>query len=485
MHNSTELTDTDLKALWQSIDWKQVESSVSNLQARIARAALEKRWNEVKRLTRLLTRSYYAKLLAVRQATTSKGKNTPGVDGTIWKTPADKMRGALSLNDRGYRAMPLKRIYIPKKNGKQRPLSIPTIRDRTMQALFALALAPIEYSTGDRSSFGFRKRRSTKDACHQACNCLSKKYSARWILEADIKACFDMISHIWLLNHIPIRKSILRQFLKAGFFEGSRLFPTTSGTPQGGVVSPILANMVLNGLEEVLGKRFYSTKKGIIDKANNNRHKVNLIRYADDLVITADSEEIAEEIKKILIEFLHERGLQLSEEKTHITHISKGFTFLGWEFRKFKDKLLICPSKDSISSYTEKIHKILRHGRSWSQDAVISAINPITRGWCNYHKHTAASKTFSKLDHVTFNMLYAWAKRKHPNESRTVIVDKYWHRKGSRKWVFSTKTQELIELSKTKIWRPCMVRLDMNPFLDTEYFEERQSKGHIDKNSLF
>jgi len=203
---------------------------------------------------------------------------------------------------------------------------------------------------------------------------------------------------------------------------------------------------------------------------------VNLIRYADDLVITADSEEIAEEIKKIRIEFLHERGLQLSEEKTHITHILKGFTFLGWEFRKFKDKFLIRPSKDSISSYTEKIHKILRDGRSWSQDAIIIAINPIIRGWCNYHKHTSASKTFSKLDHVTFNMLYAWARRRHPNESRTVIVDKYWHRKGSRKWVFSTKTQTLIVLSKTKIWRPSIVRLDMNPFLDTEYFEERQKQ---------
>ncbi len=284
-----------------------------------------------------------------------------------------------------------------------------------------------------------------------------------------------MISHDWLLAHIPIKKSILKQFLQTGFLEGTRLFPTVAGTPQGGVISPILANMVLNGLEDVLGKRFYSNKKGTISK-DYNKYKVNFIRYADDLVISADSEETAEEIKKILSEFLHERGLQLSEEKTHITHISKGFTFLGWEFRKFKDKLLIRPSKKSIKSYTEKIHEILRKGRSWSQDAIISSINPITRGWCNYHKHTSASRTFSRLDHITFNMLYAWVKRRHPNESRKVTVDKYWHRKGSRKWVFATKTQELVTLSKTKIRRHHMVKLDKNPFLDINYFEERRKQ---------
>jgi RNA-directed DNA polymerase len=226
MHTSTDLTDTELKTLWQSLDWNQIENSVSNLQARIARAALEKRWNEVKRLTRLLTRSHSAKLLAVRQVTTSKGKNTPGVDGIVWKTPAEKMRGALSLNDRGYRALPLKRIYIPKKNGKLRPLSIPTIRDRAMQALFALALAPIEYATDDRSSFGFRKYRSTKDACHQVLNCLSKKHSAQWVLEADIKACFDTISHDWLLTHIPLKKKEYPTTISPGWL--SRRTPSVS-----------------------------------------------------------------------------------------------------------------------------------------------------------------------------------------------------------------------------------------------------------------
>ena len=483
MHNSTDLTDKELAAMWKAIDWKQAERTVSNLQARIARAALGKRWKDVRKLTRLLTRSYHAKLLAVRQVTTSKGKNTPGADGIVWRTQAAKMRGALNMDDKGYRAMPLLRTYIPKKNGKLRPLSIPTIRDRAMQALYALALSPVESATGDLSSFGFRKYRSSKDAYTYLFICLSGENSAQWVLEADIKSCFDMISHSWLLAHIPMKPNILKQFLKAGFLEGDRMFPSKSGTPQGGVLSPVLANMTLNGLENILGKIFYSNKKGVITK-KCNRHKVNIARYADDIVISADSYETAEEIKHILKEFLEERGLELSEEKTRITHINDGFTFLGWEFRKYNGKLIIKPSKESVKTCIEKIHDILRKGRSWTQDAIIAAINPIIRGWCNYHNHACASKTFSRMDHVIFMMIYSWVKRKHKGESRRVTVDKYWHRKGSRKWVFSTSTQELLSFSKTKIIRHRMAKRDKNPFLDVDYFEKRRKEMRRNKSFI-
>ena len=214
--NNTALSDKELTAQWNAIDWPRVENSVSNLQGRIARAAKEENWSDVSRLTRLITRSYYARVLAVRHVTSSKGKVTPGIDSTVWLTPAEKMRGALNLTTCRYRAQPLVRTYIPKKNGKLRPLSIPTIRDRAMQALFNMALSPIEYVTGDPSSFGFRKGRSQHDACHQVLNCLGRKCSATWVLEADIRACFDMISHDWLLRNIPMKTSILKQFLKAG-----------------------------------------------------------------------------------------------------------------------------------------------------------------------------------------------------------------------------------------------------------------------------
>jgi len=472
---NTVLSDKDLTAQWDAIDWPRVENSVSNLQTRIARAAKEKKWSDVSRLTRLLTRSYYARLLAVRQVTSSKGKTTPGIDSTVWLTPAEKMRGALNLTTRRYRAQPLVRTYIPKKNGKLRPLSIPTIRDRAMQALFNMALAPIEYVTGDRSSFGFRKGRSQHDACQQIRICLSKKSSATWVLEADIRACFDMISHDWLIANIPMKRSILKQFLKAGFMEGSQLHPTESGTPQGGVLSPTLANMVLNGLEGALGMAFYSTKSGRITK-NKNKHKVNLIRYADDMIITADTKETAERIKQILVEFLKERGLELSDEKTLTTHISEGFTFLGWTFRKFGDKFKSQPSKGSVQYIVGKVHEIVRKGRSWAQDSIIRELNPILRGWGNYHNNVSASKTFSNIDHVIFNMMYAWAKRRHPKEPRTTVAGKYWHQRGSRKWVFSTETQELIFLSKIKYQPYCMVQLDKNPYIDSNYFEIRSQK---------
>ncbi len=470
--NGADLSNSELTAQWNSIDWTYVKKSVSNLQKRITRAALDGKWHKVNKLIRLITHSYNAKILAVLKVTQSKGKNTPGIDGIVWRTPAEKMQAVYNLNTKGYKALPLKRKYISKKNGKFRPLSIPTIKDRAMQALFALALSPVEYATGDRSSFGFRKNRSTKDACELAFKCLSRKVSAQWILEADIKACFDMIDHNWLLTHIPMKRSILKQFLKAGFIEGSNFFPTTVGTPQGGVLSPILANMVLNGLEQVLGKRFYSRKNGTISKAIN-KNKVNLIRYADDMLITADSEKTAQEVKLILSEFLSERGLQLSEEKTKITHISTGFDFLGWTFRKFGDKLLIQPSNDSIKSLNDKIRDVLKAGRSWTQDAIIGNLNPIIRGWCNYHRHVAASKTFSKIDYTIYHKLYSWAKRRHPKESHKEAVDKYWCHRDSRKWVFATKTQELVSAKKVKILRHCLVKLDMNPYLDTEYFEKR------------
>lgn len=472
---NTALSDKELTAQWEAIDWPRVENSVSNLQTRIARAAKEENWSDVSRLTRLITRSYYARLMAVRQVTSSKGRATPGIDSIVWLTPAEKMRGALNLTTRGYRAQPLVRTYIPKKNGKLRPLSIPTIRDRAMQALFNMALAPIEYATGDQSSFGFRKGRSQHDACQQIRTCLSKKCSATWVLEADIRACFDMISHDWLIANIPMNKGILKKFLKAGFMEGSQLLPTDSGTPQGGVLSPTLANMVLNGLETLLGTTFYSTKGGKITK-KKNKHKVNLIRYADDMIITADTNETAERIKQILVEFLKERGLELSDEKTLITHISEGFTFLGWTFQKFGNKFRSRPSKGSVQSIVGKVHEIIRKGRSWAQESIIWNLNPILRGWGNYHNNVSASKTFSKIDHVIFNMCYAWAKRRHPKEPRKTVARKYWHRKGSRMWVFSTESQELFYLSKIKYQPYRMVQLDKNPYIDKEYFEKRGQK---------
>lgn len=299
----TELTDKEIAHQWETIDWNKAKEIVNNLQSRIARAAKDRNWNKVSKLSRLLTRSFYARVLAVRKVSENKGSKTPGIDGVIWQSPADKMRAALQLTNKGYHAKPLTRKYIRKKNGKLRPLSIPTLYDRAMQTLHALALSPVESATSDKTSFGFKPYRSTKDAFAYLHTCISKKNAPLWIVEGDIKACFDEINHDWILKNVPMNKRVLEEFLKSGYVENYHLFPTEKGTPQGGTISPIIANMVLNGLENVIGRTFYSRADGNIDKIHRNKHRIHYVRYADDFVITVDSPETALDILTLVKAF--------------------------------------------------------------------------------------------------------------------------------------------------------------------------------------
>ena len=299
------------------LDSSRAARNVRRLQARIVKATQEGRWNKVKALQRLLTHSHSGRVLAVKRVTENQGGRTPGVDREIWSDPETRLRAVLSLKSRSYRPKPLRRIYIPKKNGTLRPLGIPTMKDRAMQALYKLALDPVAETLADRNSYGFRPGRSTADAAGQCFIVLAQRTSARWVLEVDIKAFFDNLSHDWMLTHIPMNTGMLRKWLTAGFMEKGRVFSTVAGTPQGGICSPVLGTMALDGLEPLLERRFRS-------------RKVHTIRYADDLVITGDSRELLEqEVKPLVEEFMAERGLSLSPEKTRITHIRDGFDFLG------------------------------------------------------------------------------------------------------------------------------------------------------------
>jgi RNA-directed DNA polymerase len=241
---------------WHDINWRAVNENVRRLQARIVKATKEGKWGKVKALQHLLTHSFTGKALAVRRVTENQGKNTPGVDKVTWNTPESKWTAILDLKRRGYKPLPLRRVYIPKSNGKTRPLGIPTMKDRAQQALYQLALDPIAETTADPNSYGFRKERSSADAIGQCFNTLHRKSSAQWILEGDIKSCFDSISHEWLLAHVPMDKKILRRWLKAGYMEKETLLETDDGTPQGGIISPVLANLALDGLETEIRKRF-------------------------------------------------------------------------------------------------------------------------------------------------------------------------------------------------------------------------------------
>ena len=464
---------------WDTIDWKTARAYVKKLQMRIVKAQKEGHYSKVKSLQWLLTHSFYAKALAVKRVTSNSGKKTAGVDHELWLTPEAKFKAISRLHRRGYRPRPLRRQYIPKKNGKMRPLGIPTMTDRPMQTLYKFALEPISEICADPNSYGFRVGRSTHDAIEQCFTILAKKKSPVWILEGDIKGCFDHISHEWLTENIPTDTAILEKWLKCGFIETKKLFPTEEGAPQGGSISPVLMNMTLDGLERILKERFPTSKR---------KYMMNFVRYADDFIITGVSPDfLRNEVMPVVKAFLAERGLQLSEEKTVITHINDGFDFLGKNIRKYRGKLLIKPAKSSVKSILSKVRDIVKNNKSVRQEILIHKLNPVIRGWVNSQRFVVSSEVFSRVDFEIYKCLWQWAKRRHKKKSRKWIAGKYWHHVGNRCWTFSTSVKRadgketcatLEYATDTKIIRFKKIVAESNPFDAkwTTYFEEREGE---------
>lgn len=466
---------------WHAIDWQTAHREVRRLQVRIVKATQEGRWGKVQALQHLLTHSFSGKALAVKRVTENQGKRTPGVDGEIWNTPQKKATALRVLRRRGYQPQPLRRIYIPKSDGKKlRPLGIPTMKDRAMQALYLLALDPIAECQADPNSYGFRKERSTADAIDQCHTVLSNRAGAEWVLEGDIKSCFDRISHDWLVAHVPMDKAILRKWLKAGFIEKNVLRPTNEGTPQGGICSPVLANFALDGLEARLREKYPKAS------AKAAKAKVNLSRYADDFVITGSSKELLEtEIKPLVETFMRERGLQLSAEKTLITHITDGFDFLGQTIRRYSDgKVLVKPSKKNVSTFLAQIRKVITDNAQATARHLIAQLNPKIRGWANYHRHVSSKQTFVMVDNAIFQALWQWAVRRHPKKSKKWVKEKYFYSIAHRNWVFCGMAEGkdgkpyrmcLFYTAEVAIKRHTKIRGEANPY-DPEwdaYFEAR------------
>lgn len=491
--NSAGASSTTRCSTWQTIPWPKAKAHVLRLQMRIAKAEREGRPSRVKVLQRLLTTSFYSRCLAIQRVTSNKGSKTPGVDGVRLKTPNQKMQTVNTLKRRGYTPSPLRRIHILKKSGKLRPLSIPTMKDRAMQALWHMALIPIAEERADPNAYGFRPKRSTHDAIEGCFIALSRGTSATWVLEGDIRSCFDRISHDWLLKNIPMDKQILRKFLKAGFMENGERYPTEVGTCQGGIISPTLAVMALSGLEAKL----VSTRKRQRDK-----EKIKIFAYADDFVVTAASEQLLKDkVIPILMEALSEVGLELSDEKTRITPIRKGFDFLGFNIRKYRcGKLLIKPSKPNIKSFLDEIKSIIQSSGALSTDIVIHRLNQKIIGWTNYYRGAVSSKVFAMIDSEIFLALKRWGLKRHPNKGKQWIMNKYYTTVDGNNWRFhctvkdkegNKKTLYLKQAANTLIRRHKKIRAEANPFDPrfAEYFRERarerkaSSKATIKANS--
>ena len=465
---------------WQVIDPEVTALSVRKLQNRIVEAKKANRMRMVRKLQKLLVKSLSGRELAVKRVSENKGKNTPGVDGKLLNTPKRKRECVkqLSIPPSEYKSMPLRRIEIPKKNGKTRPLGIPTVFDRSMQALYKLALEPLAEMQADDHSYGFRPKRSAQDAMIRVWAAGAGRHYRKWVLEADIKGCFDNISHTWLEDNIPLPKPLLRQWLKSGFVFDKKLYATTSGTPQGGIISPILANMVLDGLEDIV--RSYVSDQ-VVTRDDGIKEKVSerfyFIRYADDFVVTGESPERLTQIMQEMEIFLAKRGLEFSKVKTKITNIHDGFDFLGFNFRKYPNgKMIVKPSKENIQRLKHEVRKIFKRHRGSHLSVLIKSLNPVLRGWGNYFRFANASKTFSTIDQYVWQKSMRWVKRRHQHRRIMHYIERYFSRvPGYQYQVLNYESYQTVVLKTIHIRRFPLIKSEANVFDREcdEYFKRR------------
>jgi len=475
-------TQNNLTVEWNEIKWRKAERLTFKLQKRIFRASERGDVKAVRKLQKTLINSWSAKCIAVRRVTQdNQGKNTAGVDGIKSLTPKQRMNlvGRLKLTNK---AKPTRRVEIPKPDTTEtRPLGIPTIDDRALQALVKQAMEPEWEARFEPNSYGFRPGRSCHDAIEAIFNNISTK--AKFVLDADISKCFDRIDHKALISKIhtyPTLSRLIKKWLKAGYMDGKNLFHTEEGTPQGGVISPLLANIALHGMEERV-MQYAETLKG---QKRKNRKALSLIRYADDFVIIHEDLNVVKKCQEIIANWLDDMGLELKPSKTKLTHTlneidgNVGFEFLGFHIQQHKVgnyrcaknphgtplgfKTLITPSKAKVKTHLVKIAEVIETHKTAPQAALISKLNPIIRGWSNYYSTVVSKKTFSKVDALIYDKLRAWARTRGKGN---INKDKYWRTVGDRNWCFSTEDGiELLTHASKPIVRHTKIKGEASPF---------------------
>lgn len=491
---------------WETINWAKAQRYVFKLQKRIYRASERGDVKAVRKLQRLLTNSWYSKVVAVRKVTQdNQGKNTPGVDGVsrLRNHQKIKLSQKLSFNDK---SQPTKRVWIPKPGKEeQRPLGIPTMEERAKQALMKLALEPEWEAKFEPNSYGFRPGRSAHDAISAIFNGICQR--AKYVLDADIEKCFDRINHSKLLDKLqtsPTYRRQIKAWLESGVMDGDTLFPTNEGTPLGGVISPLLANIALHGIENILEERF-SRRIG----KNSAKRKVSFVRYADDFVLMDERLDVILEAKTVIEEWLAEIGLALKASKTRITHTflshegKAGFNFLGFNIRQYScsdkqsggvggterkrwHKTFIRPSDEAIQRHLQKIDHLIERNTVSTQEQLINALNPLIRGWAAYYSTVASSRVFSKIDSVVFQKLFGWAKRRRArNQNNTDVVSHYWGVNRGLGWKFITPDNKYVleKHQDVKIKRHVKVKGNRSPYDgNLTYWGQRLSQHPMLRN---